>query len=112
MFRAFWDKITFSVSAGDDKHIERDSYPIQPPVDDDFKLIIDREWKHAYYQLPKTLLRFQLPENIFEKKTDGEFVLKGVHLVDSESGISQTLLLQNYVIVLHVNNLITIYDLL
>ena len=42
IFKGFKDKISFWISAGDDKHIERDIYKIQPPLEtDDFKLLID-----------------------------------------------------------------------
>ena len=36
------DQVQFYLSAGDDKFIFRDTYKIDPPIEENFKMIVDK----------------------------------------------------------------------
>ena len=49
VFKASKSDLNLYVCIGDDKLIERDSFKIEPPVEEDFKLYLDRKRSKAYY---------------------------------------------------------------
>lgn len=49
IFKASKSDLILYVCIGDDKLIERDTFKIEPPVEEDFKLYLDWKWAKAYY---------------------------------------------------------------
>ena len=83
---------------------------IRPPVVGEFKGYIDKAYNNVLYMFDKTLLKFELPAESFKHGTDSKVKLKGEHLIDSESTLKQTLILDSYLIVLHSSNIVTLYN--
>lgn len=58
----------------------------------------------------RSLLRFELPDQTLRHGGDSSAKLKGESILDSDVSLRQTLVFETYLIVLHSNNVVSLYN--
>jgi hypothetical protein len=79
-------------------------------VEGEFKSYVDAKDTSVYYMVGNQLIKFELPAATLKHGGDSKAILKGQVILESPVKLKQTLVFENYLIIQHSDNVVSIFN--